>query len=107
MKKVNELSTDFSKHTNQVIRWVQNKEQHADKFTEILTQYFLSQRIKANKDEVKYVNHLKLIHHLMVLSMKSKQSTDLEITSKMKKTLAKFEASYFNKKALKHLKEHK
>ena len=47
MNEINKLSVDSPEsNVNQLVRWVQNKENHADAFTEIVTQYFLSQRIK-------------------------------------------------------------
>ena len=46
MKKINELSKDPAKNSNQLVRWINNKEHHADKIQEVVTQYFMTQRIK-------------------------------------------------------------
>ena len=50
MKKIVELSGDDA-NANQVARWVDNKEKHADDIREIVTQYFLTQRIKLPSPE--------------------------------------------------------
>ena len=45
MVKIEELSDDL-KNINQLTRWVNNKEHHADDIRQIVTQYFMTQRIK-------------------------------------------------------------
>ncbi len=107
MNLVNELSKAGDKNYNQLVRWVINKEEHAKKIQYIISQYFLHQRIKpvdpANVEAyAKYTNQLALLHQLQILSMKSKQSTNLELIGKMKKVLHKFEHSYFHKHDHKH-----
>ena len=39
------MELDNSKNSNQTVRWIMNKEEHANKFQEIVSQYFLTQRI--------------------------------------------------------------
>ena len=46
MKQIQDLSAAGDKNYNQLVRWVGNKEQHADAFSDIITQYFMKQRIK-------------------------------------------------------------
>ena len=36
---------------NQLVRWINNKEDHANKFQKIVTQYFMTQRIKPGQPE--------------------------------------------------------
>lgn len=101
MNEIIELSTADEINYNQLIRWVSNKEEHAEKIQEIVSQYFLHQRIKiADPSEVeayaKYNNQLSLLHQLLVYSMKAKQTTDLEYIQKLKETLNKFSDSYFH-----------
>lgn len=79
-----------------------NKEEHAKKIQDIVSQYFLHQRIKpVQPTEVeayaKYTNQLALLHQLLVLSMKAKQTTDLTVIDKLTTTLDKFSHSYFHK----------
>lgn len=79
--------------SNQLIRWVMNKEEHANQLQEIVTQYFMTQRIKTNAD--KYPEKLSLLHQMLLASMKAKQTTDLEQVKKLRQLLANFEKLYF------------
>ena len=77
---------------NQMVRWVMNKEEHADEISNIATHYFLTQRIKSvdkNDSEAykEYLNKLTLIHEIVVFSMKAKQTTDLANIEKLRKLL--------------------
>ena len=101
MTKIDELSGESDKNYNQLIRWVNNKETHATKIQDIVSGYFLHQRIKpvdpSNEEEYqKYTKHLTLLHKLQVYAMKAKQTTDHKYIEKMRKTLQKFEDSYFH-----------
>jgi len=101
MHKINALSKETTVNYNQLMRWITNKEVHATKIQDIVSQYFLHQRIKitdANSDGYKkYLNNLELLHKLLVYSMKAKQTTDLNIIGDLKKTVGSFEESYFHK----------
>ena len=99
MKQTQALSEAAQKNYNQLVRWIANKEHHADAFTEIVTQYFLTQRIKptSKSDSAayeKYIHQLTLLHQMMVTSMKCKQTTDLENVAKLRALLAEFRAAY-------------
>lgn len=101
MNKINELSEADDKNYNQLVRWINNKEEHAKKIQDIVSQYFLHQRIKpvdpSNEEAYKkYTTHLTLLHEMLVYTMKSKQTTDLKYIEKMRKTLDKFEDAYFH-----------
>ncbi len=100
MKQIEELSKDGETNYNQLVRWVVNKEEHAKKIQDIVSQYFLHQRVKIadpSDDEAykKYVAELTSLHELLVYAMKSKQTTDLVFIDKMKDSLHKFEHAYF------------
>jgi nickel superoxide dismutase len=101
MTMINDLSAAGDKNYNQLIRWVNNKEIHASKIQDILTGYFLFQRIKAVPSDDEhyqlYLNKLMLIHELSVTAMKCKQSTDLKNITKMRTLLNIFSDSYFHK----------
>ena len=102
MKLITGLSNDDPQaHTNQIVRWVVNKEQHADELSEIIVKYFLQQRVKpvqatSGADRDTYVKQLTLCHGVLVTSMKAKQSTDLAHVEKLKKLIAEFKASYLH-----------
>lgn len=84
---------------NQLIRWVMNKEAHADKLTEIVTYYFLAQRIKASSPAEKYTRELKLLHGMMVSAMQAKQTVDLKHVEELRKLIGEFEEVYFGEAA--------
>jgi len=112
MNQINELSADPAKNMNQVVRWINNKDQHADEFSEIVTYYFLAQRIKiADQSDVKsftdYQNKLVLLHQMIFYAMKAKQTTELEHVRKLNELVGAFEKIYFSPEDLKHIEEHK
>lgn len=84
---------------NQLIRWVMNKEEHAKKMQEIISQYFMHQRIKpvdvGEPGRNKYVKQLELMHRLSIYAMKAKQSTNTELLGQMRETIHLFEHAYF------------
>ena len=101
MKQITELSQKDKPNSNQIVRWVQNKEQHADQISEIVTHYFMTQRVKpADKSDTKnyskYVKELTLLHQMLIYSMKAKQTTDLENVKELRLLLARFRAVYLD-----------
>ena len=80
---------------NQLVRWVMNKEQHANELQEIATQYFMTQRIKFDAKD--YDKKLGLLHQMLVYAMKCKQSTDLAHTAKLTSVINDFKQLYFAK----------
>ena len=99
MKQIVELSKQASPNQNQIVRWVQNKEYHADKIRDVATQYFMAQRVKpvsskGSADQDAYLNKLKLLHEMIVTSMKCKQTTDLAHVEKLKQLVDRFEKAY-------------
>ncbi len=102
MKKIVTLSAEEKIDQNQLVRWVNNKEEHCKEIQEIVTQYFMTQRIKVLKeDDPKYKENMKklgLLHKMLVYAMKCKQSTDVKNVEKLEKTLEKFSKAYFDKK---------
>jgi len=78
---------------NQLVRWVVNKEEHANAVQHIVTQYFMTQRIKF--DSKGYGEKLALLHQMLVYAMKCKQTTDLTHVEKLRSALAEFRNLYF------------
>jgi len=77
MTKIEELSKDPSTNANQLVRWVMNKEEHATEIQEIVSQYFMHQRIKPvdpeNKEAYKrYIKQLSMLHQISVYAKKAK-----------------------------------
>jgi nickel superoxide dismutase len=103
MNRVIALSKESKPNYNQIVRWVVNKEKHAEELSDIVTYYFMTQRLKPvpKTDAKEYANYqekLELLHHLLFYTMKAKQSTDLTTIEKLRELLKKFEEAYFGKK---------
>ena len=97
-KIIIEISKDKSPDYNQLVRWVNTKEIHAEKNQSIVSQYFLHQRIKpahSNSPEYQdYIRSLELLHQISVYSMKTKQSTDLKNIELLKDSIHDFQHHY-------------
>lgn len=103
MQEIQKLSKEPEKNYNQLVRWIMNKEEHARKIQDIVSQYFLHQRINIPKEDAgdaefeKYSKQLSLLHKILVFSMKAKQTTDLSYIKKLRQTVVIFEELYFHK----------
>ena len=100
MKQIEEIQSAEVVNYNQLVRWINTKEEHARLIQEIAEQYFLTQRVKfAEPSEgekyEKYITQLTSMHQLIVYAMKSKQTTDVANVEAMSKALTAFEDSYF------------
>ena len=93
MKKIVELSKQNPVNYNQLIRWISNKEKHADEIQHLVTQYFMTQRIKP--DAKKYSEKLAVLHKMLIYAMKCKQSTDVAHVSTLRSLTKEFEILYF------------
>ncbi|MFB0526467.1 MAG: superoxide dismutase [Ni], partial [bacterium] len=85
---------------NQLVRWIDNKEQHAQEIQFIVYQYFMTQRVKPvdRKDTDKYetyVKQLTLLHQMLIYAMKAKQTTDLDNVRELRSLLNGFATAYF------------
>jgi nickel superoxide dismutase len=99
MKQITELSRAAAPNMNQIVRWVQNKEKHADDTSQIITYYFMAQRVKpADKSDEKayedYVKKVTLLHQMLVECMKAKQTTELAHVEKLRDLLGEFHDAY-------------
>lgn len=94
MKQIMELSQANPTNFNQIVRWVSNKEDHATKIQHIVSQYFMTQRIKP--DQEKYSDKLILLHKMLIAAMKCKQTTDLSHVNALRAHLKEFEMLYFS-----------
>jgi nickel superoxide dismutase len=90
---------------NQLVRWIDNKETHAQKIQDIVTAYFMAQRIKPPKDHDdedavnEYLHKLALLHAIQIHAMKAKQGTDLEEIETLRGLVGKFRKAYFGEEA--------
>ena len=92
MKQIMELSKANPADYNQLVRWVTNKENHATEIQHIVSQYFMTQRIKP--DQEKYSEKLILLHKMLIAAMKCKQTTDLSHVNALRAYLKEFELLY-------------
>ena len=111
MNQIIKLSAEHPVNYNQLIRWINNKEEHANKIQKIVTAYFLTQRVKpvqpSDKEGYrKYLHKLSLLHQMLFYAMKTKQGTELSHVETLRNLLSQFSASYFGPKEKEHLKEH-
>jgi len=104
MNQINELSQQQPANWNQIVRWVGNKEEHADQLSEIVTFYFMAQRVKPADPadaaaQAKYVKQVTLLHQMLVEAMKAKQTVDLVHCQNLRALIDQFEAVYLGKAA--------
>jgi len=99
MREIDKLAAAKVPNYNQLVRWVSNKDHHADLISEIVTQYFMMQRIEPADptDEQaygQYVKQLTLLHRMLIAAMKSKQTTDTQYTAELRGLLSEFAHAY-------------
>ncbi|MFC1585148.1 superoxide dismutase [Ni] [Fibrobacterota bacterium] len=100
---INKLAKETPADQNQLVRWINNKEDHANKIQEIVTQYFMTQRIKVTSPKAKdgherYMAQLGRLHEILVYAMKTKQSTDARYVEKLSNAIDAFEKAYMGEK---------
>ena len=96
MNQIKELEKEGDQNYNQLVRWIMNKEDHASELQEIVSQYFMTQRIKPDTKD--YDKKLGLLHQMLIYSMKCKQTTDLTHVNTLKGLVKEFQGLYFGKK---------
>lgn len=77
---------------NQLGRWITTKEEHATSIQEIIAQYFMTQRIKADAEG--YVEKLTKAHAVMVAAMKCKQAADPATVQVLTSAIQDFQDAY-------------
>lgn len=99
-KLINELAgkTD-AQSQNQIARWVMNKESHAQKIIATISDYFLTQRVKASQKD--YIERLVKHHAVIVAAMKVKQNADPKHVEALTKSIEAL-APYYVVKNHKH-----
>tara|TARA_A100001011_G_C14075249_1_gene742092 strand:- start:227 stop:724 length:498 start_codon:yes stop_codon:yes gene_type:complete len=110
MNEINQLQQKSEKaNLNQIVRWINTKEEHATRIQKTISEYFLIQRVKVKNNSDKsaysdYTKKLETLHQLMVIAMKCKQNISQEHVNKGKILLDKFTEIYFDDHGIKHLK---
>jgi len=99
MNEIIKLSAEKNVNHNQLARWIANKDKHADNLSEIVTYYFMAQRLlPADESDAakykKYVREAIRLHQLLYHAMKAKQTIDLEEVKKLRALLQDFKELY-------------
>jgi len=97
MREIERLSADLSENPHQLVRWVVNKEDHAQKIQDEMSAYFLAQRIKLDlrdTDPEAYRKMVDLAHEITVLAMRCKHGTDLGVADKLHHQIHAFQEAY-------------
>jgi nickel superoxide dismutase len=92
MNEIIRLQGEEPINYNQLVRWIGNKEDHANKFQEIVTQYFMTQRIKIDSEG--YTEKITVLHKMLVYAMKCKQSLELSHIKTLRTLLKEFDELY-------------
>ena len=82
-------------------RWIIAKENHASNIQKIVSEYFLTQRIK--ETNLKYIEQITTLQRLLVTAMKCKQSLDHVNVNEGLQLITSFSEVYFDSHGLKHL----
>jgi nickel superoxide dismutase len=79
------------KALNQAVRWVTAKEEHASNIIEVVSEYFLTQRVKPLQPGADgydaYLKDLADHHAVMVAAMKTKQDADPAAVDRLNKAI--------------------
>ena len=107
MTKIKELSQQQDATSmNQLTRWIMTKEDHASKIQKVVSDYFLTQRIKAKTEGSEfdtYVKQTTTLHQILVSAMKCKQTIDEQNVKLGINLIDQFVEEYFDSHGLEHL----
>lgn len=109
MQSIQELAgQQDAQSLNQLNRWIANKDEHAGRVQEIVTQYFMTQRVKpaAGDGRERYLAQLGALHEMLQAAMKCKQTVDPVHCERLRQLIGEFAKAYFSPEDLEHLKEH-
>ena len=109
MTKIKELSQQQDATSmNQLTRWIMTKEEHASKIQKVVSNYFLTQRIKAKTESSEfdtYVKQTTTLHQILVSAMKCKQTVDLNHVDEGLHQIDTFIDLYFDIHGKNHIKQ--
>ncbi len=91
VKKLNESADkNDAQSLNQRVRWTNTKEEHASRIIDVVSTYFLTQKLKPVKEKAKnkaaykdYIERLVACHKVMRKAMKTKQTVDPAAVEKL------------------------
>ncbi len=77
---------------NQMVRWVNLKDEYSDKISTMMTTYFLQQRIQPGQANT--VDLLVAVHQILQTAMKVKQTVDQNLVIQLECEISKFKTLY-------------
>ena len=95
MSKIQELSAATDPDLALITRWTLTKESHASNIQNIVSTYFMTQRIKP--DTAQYSAKIGTLHALLISAMKCKQTLDSAHVDESRRLAAAFNELYFGK----------
>ena len=109
MTKIKELSQQQDATSmNQLTRWIMTKEDHASKIQKVVSEYFLTQRIKTKTEGSEfdtYVKQTTTLHQILVSAMKCKQTVELGQVDEGLHQIKTFIDLYFDTHGKDHIKQ--
>lgn len=78
--------------SNQLNRWISNKEDHAQRIISTISDYFLTQRVKPSQSD--YDERLRRHHAVIVASMKVKQNADMKHVRDLEMSIQQLQSYY-------------
>ena len=109
MNKIKELSEQQDATSmNQMTRWILTKEEHASKIQKVVSDYFLTQRIKVKTEGSEYDLYVKQtisLHQILVSAMKCKQTVDSKNVDYGLDLIKTFIDLYFDAHGKDHIKQ--
>jgi len=80
------------KSKNQSVRWIMNKEKHAQNIINTIGDYFLTQRVKTSQED--YSSRLMDHHKVIIAAMKSKQNVDIKYVNELRNSIKDLSSYY-------------
>lgn len=103
MIEINELNQAETVDYHAIVRWTYNKETHAEEIQQIVSDYFLTQRVKVPSSKTgnaDYVKEISLLHQILVAAMKAKQTTALDHAKNILNLVEQYKKLYSEKHRL-------
>lgn len=96
IKELEKNGTPNAQDLNQIVRWINTKEDHANKIISLIAEYCLCQRVKKEifSTDSDYVDALKAHHAVMQAAMKCKQSVSDADAHNLEHAIDDFEKMY-------------
>lgn len=91
--QINELASKTDAQSkNQLVRWIMNKETHAQNVISSISDYFLTQRVKPSQKD--YAERLQKHHAVIIAAMKAKQNADPSYAITLEKAVLELRPYY-------------